>query len=227
MPRLESGMVLVKVSKCGICGSDIRYYHGENPWAKQTLQQEVPNPPNIILGHELTGTVVERVSRRGSQSDRQACWRSIASSLAAAVIFAASAWKTSAGRPIHLGHGQGWGKRDFYPGGMAEYCPAFASQVYELSDRVTDEQATFCDPIIAALHAVDVAGPELLDFTAIQGAGPIGLLIAQLAKRHGSNAWRSPTLQRQTWPLPKPPAQTMSLNVAEGGAQPVRSGYAS
>ena len=43
---------------------------------------------------------------------------------------------------------------------MAEYCQAFASQVYELSDRVTDEQATFLDPIIAAMHAVDVAGPR-------------------------------------------------------------------
>ena len=59
MPVLQPGLVLVKVGKCGICGSDVRYFHGENPWAKQTLQKEIPNPPNIILGHELAGIVVD------------------------------------------------------------------------------------------------------------------------------------------------------------------------
>ena len=58
-PVLSKGQVLVKVSQCGLCGSDIRYFHGENPWAKQTLQMNIPNPPNIILGHEFVGDVVE------------------------------------------------------------------------------------------------------------------------------------------------------------------------
>jgi 2-desacetyl-2-hydroxyethyl bacteriochlorophyllide A dehydrogenase len=75
---------------------------------------------------------------------------------------------------------------DFYPGGMAEFCPAPASQVYELPDSVTDEEATFLDPMIAALHAVDVGGPKLLDRVAVYGAGPIGLLIAQFVKLQGA-----------------------------------------
>ena len=56
---LAPGQCMIKVSHCGICGSDIRYFHGENPWAKQTLGVEVPNPPNIILGHEFVGEVVD------------------------------------------------------------------------------------------------------------------------------------------------------------------------
>jgi 2-desacetyl-2-hydroxyethyl bacteriochlorophyllide A dehydrogenase len=75
---------------------------------------------------------------------------------------------------------------DFYPGGMAEFCPAFASQLYELPGNVTEEQATFLDPLIAALHAVDVGGPKPLDKVAILGAGPIGLLIAQVVKVWGA-----------------------------------------
>src|SRR5690606_21753401 len=86
----------------------------------------------------------------------------------------------------HLGHGQGWGEMDFYPGGMAELCPAFANQVYVLPDHVTDEEATFLDPMIAALHATDTGAPKLLDDVAIQGAGPIGLLIGQFAKAYGA-----------------------------------------
>lgn len=75
---------------------------------------------------------------------------------------------------------------DFYPGGMSEWCPAFANQVYELPGNVTDEQATFLDPLIASLHAVDVGAPKPLDRVAILGAGPIGLLIAQLVKVFGA-----------------------------------------
>ena len=32
----EKDQVLIKVDTCGICGSDIRYYYGENPWALHT-----------------------------------------------------------------------------------------------------------------------------------------------------------------------------------------------
>ncbi len=53
--------VLINVKACGICGSDLRYWAGENPWALHTLGRDVDDPPNIILGHELTG-VVEAVN---------------------------------------------------------------------------------------------------------------------------------------------------------------------
>jgi len=45
---------------------------------------------------------------------------------------------------------------------MAEYCPVFADHVHELPENVTAEQATCLDPLTAALHAVDVAKPDLL-----------------------------------------------------------------
>ena len=51
---------------------------------------------------------------------------------------------------------------EYYPGGMAERCLAFGSQVYELPDHVTDEQATFPDPMVAALHAMDVGKPVIV-----------------------------------------------------------------
>ena len=36
-PKIFAGQVLIKVHKCGICGSDIRYFHGENPWANKVI----------------------------------------------------------------------------------------------------------------------------------------------------------------------------------------------
>jgi threonine dehydrogenase-like Zn-dependent dehydrogenase len=185
MPQLSAGQVLIKVSKCGVCGSDVRYFHGENPWAKQTLGRHVDNPPNIILGHELTG-VVHKVF---DDSDSHLLGKRVGINTwitCGRCNFCRSGQENLCDRTKHLGHGQGWGQMDFYPGGMAEFCPAFASQVYELPENVTDDQATFFDPLIAAIHAVDVGGPKPLDKVAILGAGPIGLLIAQVVKVWGA-----------------------------------------
>ncbi len=184
-PQLSAGQVLIKVSKCGICGSDVRYFHGENPWSKQTLGRHIANPPNIIFGHEFTGVVHEvfdksdahLLGKRVGVNTFITCGR---------CNFCRNGQENLCDYTKHLGHGQGWGKMDFYPGGMAEFCPAFASQLFELPEDITDDQATFFDPLIAAIHAVDVGRVKPLDKAAILGAGPIGLLIAQLVKVYGA-----------------------------------------
>ena len=226
MPKLQPGLVMIKVSKCGVCGSDVRYFHGENPWAKQTLQKEIPNPPNIILGHELSGTVVDvhdeadrdLIGKRVGINSFITCGR---------CRFCRIGLENLCRQTRHLGHGQGWGKMEFYPGGMAEYCPAFASQVYELTDRVTDDQATFLDPIIAAMHAVDVAGPRMLDQAAIQGAGPIGLLIAQMMKLHGAKSVAISDISDANLAVAKAVGADHVVNVADGKKEPARPGDAS
>jgi 2-desacetyl-2-hydroxyethyl bacteriochlorophyllide A dehydrogenase len=186
MPALTTGQVLVKVSRCGLCGSDIRYFRGENPWAKQTLQRDIPNPPNIIPGHEFVGTVVEvhdatdqaLIGKRVAVQSWLACAR---------CDDCRKGQENFCKQTRHLGHGQGWGEMAFYPGGMAEYCPAFSDHVHALPDNITTEQATFLDPLTAALHAVDVAKPDLLHRVAVLGAGPIGLMIAQVSKAYGAS----------------------------------------
>ncbi len=184
-PKLSAGQVLIRVSRCGICGSDIRYFHGENPWAKQTLGRHIDNPPNIILGHEFTGVVHEvfdksdthLLDKRVGVNTFVTCGR---------CNFCRNGRENLCDYTKHLGHGQGWGEMDFYPGGMAEFCPAFVSQIFELPENITDNQATFFDPLISAIHAVDVGRPKPLDKVAVLGAGPIGLLIAQLVKVYGA-----------------------------------------
>ncbi len=37
---LGTGQVISKISRCGVCRSDIKCNHGENPQAKQTLDLE-------------------------------------------------------------------------------------------------------------------------------------------------------------------------------------------
>ena len=59
VPSPKPDEVLIKVGACGICGSDVRYYLGENPWALHTLGKGEAMPPNTILGHEVAGEIVE------------------------------------------------------------------------------------------------------------------------------------------------------------------------
>lgn len=216
-PQLKAGQVLVKVHECGVCGSDVRYYYGENPWAKQTLGREVPNPPNIIFGHEFVGTVVEvfdpidlpLVGKRVGVNTFITCGR---------CTYCRSGQENLCDHTTHLGHGQGWGKMDFYPGGMAEFCPAFASQCYELPAHVTDRQATFFDPLIASLHAVDVGAPTMLDKVAILGAGPIGLLIAQFVKVYGAVLTFITDLSEENLRVAREVGVDHVLNVGQPGA---------
>ena len=44
-PVPQPDQVVVQVTYCGVCGSDIRYFKGENPWALHTLGRDAPNPP--------------------------------------------------------------------------------------------------------------------------------------------------------------------------------------
>ncbi len=177
-PEPGPGEVLCEVAACGICGSDLRYLAGENPWAKHTLGHEKPNPPDMILGHEVSG-VVEVGGRRvraGLLAFRTCgecpeCLRG-RSQLCT--------------RTEHLGHGAGWEGRDFNPGGMAQVMPVWRENVHELPDSVSFDQATFLDGLGVAIHAVRRAGVAAGDSVAVLGAGPIGMLIAQAARVWGA-----------------------------------------
>ena len=184
-PLPGAGQVLIRVTACGICGSDVRYFFGENPWAKQTLGQTIPNPPNIILGHEFMGVVEDAYA----PGDRSLIGRRVGVNTfitCGECPYCRAGKENLCAKTRHYGHGQGWPKMEFYPGGMAEFCAVPRSQVYELPDSLTDHEATFLDPIIASLHAVDVGAPKCLDKVAVSGAGPIGNLIAQIAKAFGA-----------------------------------------
>ncbi|UCF96661.1 MAG: alcohol dehydrogenase catalytic domain-containing protein [Spirochaetaceae bacterium] len=55
IPPIQGPTVRVRMQACGICGSDVRYFSGENPWSLHTLGRHVPSPPNMVLGHEVSG----------------------------------------------------------------------------------------------------------------------------------------------------------------------------
>jgi threonine dehydrogenase-like Zn-dependent dehydrogenase len=183
-PAADEDFLVVAVKSCGICGSDLRYFEGENPWALHTLGVSLPNPPNIILGHEFAGVVSEVVN----PAFRQLLGRRvfiIAYSGCGRCVFCRSGLYNLCRDTRHLGHGAGWGKMAYYPGGMADYCQVWNTHAVELPDSVSFDEATLLDPISVAVHAIAQSRLTTGEDALVLGTGTVGFSIAQALRAFG------------------------------------------
>ncbi|UCD58915.1 MAG: zinc-binding dehydrogenase, partial [Candidatus Hydrogenedentota bacterium] len=89
-------------------------------------------------------------------------------------------------RTVHLGHGAGWGNRTYYPGGMAERCPAWGRHCFEMPDGMGFEEAALLDVVGVGVHATRLAGVGTGASVAVFGVGPIGNAIMQAARAMGA-----------------------------------------
>ncbi|MEQ8444642.1 MAG: L-threonine 3-dehydrogenase [Pelagibacterium sp.] len=169
VPEIGPDDVLVKVTKTGICGTDLHIYKWDQ-WA----QGAVPVP--MTVGHEYSGTIAElganvthlQIGQRVSGEGHVIGFKSRAS---------------RAGR-FHLDpETKGVGVN--LPGAFAEYVKIPAFNIVPLPDSVDDELASILDPLGNAVHtalAFDLVGEDVL----ITGAGPIGIMSAAVAKHVGA-----------------------------------------
>ena len=185
-PKLAAeNHVLIEVKACGICGSDVRYWAGENPWALHTLGRHVENPPNMVLGHEYSGVVVEVNApqyehllgkRVGAQAFRTC----------GTCRLCTTGHENLCRDTAHIGHAQGWEEMDFCPGAYAEYCLAWADVLHPMADHVSFEQEAMRDILGVAVHATGRADIRPGDEVLCIGGGAAGLSIAQVALARGA-----------------------------------------
>lgn len=162
--------VIVEVSACGICGSDLEYYAGRTPLG--TADGKGP----LILGHELSGRVVAR----GAE----------VRDLAEGERVAVNPIQSRAGSDASRG-----GNPQFdlatvlgvsVDGGFAQYVRTRAEHAYRLPEELSDEQGAFIEMLAASLHAVEQAGIRFGDHVVIYGPGPVGLSMVALAAARGA-----------------------------------------
>jgi threonine dehydrogenase-like Zn-dependent dehydrogenase len=182
----DPDLVLVKVAACGVCGSDFRYYAGENPWAQHTLGRHIENPPNIVLGHEFVGEVVAVLSKKNSHLLGKRVVP-LCSKTCGVCSECRSGHSQLCPSTVHLGHGQGWGVRDFYPGAYAEYVPAWGSGCYEIPSNLSWEEAAMMDILAVCVHVASQGEIKPGRPVLIMGAGPAGNGIAQSARNLGAS----------------------------------------
>jgi L-iditol 2-dehydrogenase len=210
-PLPGRGEALVKVTDCGICGSDIRYLHGENPWAQHTLGEFRANPDNIIPGHEVAGVVAEI----GEGVDAKLIGKRVG--VLCFKVDETCPWCRGDMRhlcvnTIHLGHGAGQHGREYYYGGMAEFVPVWAEHCFPLPDSVSNEEAALLDPFCVGLHAVQDTGPG--KSVVVIGSGTIGLCAILCARQLGATKILAADIKDNNLALARKFGADVAVNVA-------------
>ena len=161
--------VLIQVKACGVCGTDVHIYEGDEGAAEVT--------PPTILGHEFAGVVAEvgsKVSRfkpgdRVCVDPNRPC---------------GACTPCRDGLAHYCEHMIGYGTT--VNGGFAEFCAVEESQVYLLGENTTFEQGAMAEPVACCLHGIDLCGIRPGHQVVVIGGGMIGLLMLQLARLSGA-----------------------------------------
>ncbi|MFM9025545.1 MAG: L-idonate 5-dehydrogenase [Planctomycetaceae bacterium] len=174
-PEARPGMVLLRVRRAGICGSDSHYFaHGEcGPF--------VPTRP-FILGHEFVADVVARgagvsdpgIGARVAVNPARAC---------GACPYCRGGRRNLCRATIMLGSASTTPPTD---GAFAEFVAVRADQCHVLPPELDDGVGTMIEPLAVALHAVKRAGDVSAARVLVMGGGPIGLLAAMVARVCGA-----------------------------------------
>lgn len=170
-PEPDGHNVIIKVSTCGICGSDLHYWESG---------LDMCGAPGLIPGHEFCGII----SDPGSRADLLPHDR-----VTALPMEPCGACETcSQGLPNlcmkimtrpFIGNNS--------PGAYAQYLKTGPDMIRKLPDSISDNEAAIIEPAAVALHAIRQAGIKAGDRVLITGGGPIGLLCAAWARISGAS----------------------------------------
>ncbi len=167
IPNLASGDVLIKVDLCGVCASDLAALNGD----------VTDYSPPVVMGHELAGVVVDSRHSNVKVGDKV----TVNPMLSCGVCEYCRADLDKYCENIEgIGHD--------IDGGYAEYMrmPKHGidtEKLISVPDSIPAEDLLFLEPLGCCLNAMR---ETIFDKSvAILGAGPIGLLFAQLTKKNG------------------------------------------
>ena len=167
IPTLSVGDVLIQMELCGICASDLAALRGDvSDYA-----------PPVVMGHELAGVIVEsrhpnvKIGERVTVNPMLSC---------GVCDYCENDQDKYCGTIKGIGHD--------IDGGYAEYIQmpkhgVDTGKLIRVPDSVPAEELLFLEPLGCCLNAMKET--IFHNSVAILGAGPIGLMFTQLAKRAG------------------------------------------
>jgi (R,R)-butanediol dehydrogenase/meso-butanediol dehydrogenase/diacetyl reductase len=166
VPTLGDTDVMVEVSHCGICGTDLH------------LVLDRYARPDSVLGHEWAGTIAAvgaavtgwEVGARVVQNPTPGCGECRA---------------CKRGRPSVCLQRKPPDLLDFSRGAFTRYKVVPASRLLRVPEGLSTRAAALTEPTAIAIHTVNLSGAEPGDRVLVTGGGPVGLLTTAVLRARG------------------------------------------
>jgi threonine dehydrogenase-like Zn-dependent dehydrogenase len=156
---LAPGTARLRVEACGICGSDLHFWHHQNP-----------RPVGTAPGHEAVGTLLEGPA--GLADARYAV---------CPLVSCGMCEYCRTGEPQLCGQG-GAGIGLGRDGGLADTLDVPVANLFPVADGVGPLRASLAEPLAVCVRGAGLAAPSLDSRVLVLGAGTIGLLTALLLR---------------------------------------------
>ncbi|WP_339902099.1 alcohol dehydrogenase catalytic domain-containing protein, partial [uncultured Cyclobacterium sp.] len=168
LETLKADEVRIKVAYTGVCGTDVHIYHG-------MMDKRVAIPQTI--GHEMSGTI-DAVGEH--VSDYSVGEKVVVRPLDDRLV-----------KPSDKGYNHICAELKFIgidsPGSMQQYWNVPAFVLHKLKPETDLKLAALIEPLSVAVHDVKMSGLVSGETAVVLGGGPIGLLVALVAKNTGAN----------------------------------------
>ncbi|MBZ0294472.1 MAG: alcohol dehydrogenase catalytic domain-containing protein [Anaerolineae bacterium] len=161
-PTLQGDQVLLKITRAGICNTDLELVAGMYGFTGvlgHEFVAEVAEGPKEWLGKRVVGEI------NVACTECDFCRRGIPSQCR---------HRTTVGIDRH-------------PGAFADYLALTSRNIHAVPDSVSDDQAVFVEPLAAALQVTKSVHISPHDRVVVLGVGKLGMLVAQVLKLLGAD----------------------------------------
>ena len=163
------GEVQLKVSHCGICGTDLHIFHG-------AMDARVEMP--LVMGHEMSATV----HQLGAGVEDYA----LGDKVVVMPLAPCNDCPACAAGHSHICHNLNFLGIDT-PGAFQSYWTVPAYTLQRMPADLSLKHGALIEPLAVACHDVRLANVQDGDQVVVLGGGPIGMLVALVARQAGAD----------------------------------------
>jgi len=163
------GEAQLKVSHCGICGTDLHIFHG-------AMDARVKMP--LVMGHEMSATI----HKLGAGVDDFA----VGDRVVVLPLAPCKECPACAAGHSHICHNLNFLGIDT-PGAFQRYWTVPAYTLHRVPANLSLKHGALIEPLAVACHDVRLADAQPGDNVVVVGGGPIGILVALAARQAGAD----------------------------------------
>jgi len=169
-PTPGRGQLRLRVTRCGICGSDLHARHGLDDWADLAARAGYDrfgrSHESVVFGHEFSGEIAEYGPK---------CKRDVPTGtpVVALPLIRGSRGVDTVGLSVHA------------PGAYAEQLLTEESLTLPVPNGLAPDVAALTEPMAVAYHAVRRGEVGKKQVAIVVGCGPVGLGVILMLKAKG------------------------------------------